>query len=104
MPEDFKDYEEPSHWLIFDEITRLLSVFASLGLKRVRLTGGEPLLRKNLADLARYLVSPDGTFRIRLITPMSQHFCETCNRVRLGGDGTRHLCPGQADQVDFRGC
>ena len=250
MPEGFKGYEEPRHWLSFDEIERLLAVFARLGLKRVRLTGGEPLLRKNLPDLARrlaalpgiddlslstngtqlakfaaplrqagvtrlnvsldslererfqsicrrdalpqvidglevarsegfrsikinmvalagttdaeidamvaycmecgfvlrlietmpmgetgrsagfldlrpvrerlrqrfglidgmvpgggparYLVAPDGSFQIGFITPISQHFCETCNRVRLSVDGSLHLCLGQNDSVDFR--
>jgi cyclic pyranopterin phosphate synthase len=250
MPEKFKDYSEPEHWLSFDEIERLLSVFARLGLKRIRLTGGEPLLRKNLPELAsrlsrlpgiddlslstngtqlenfagslrragvtrlnvsldsvdrarvhaiskrdvlpqvlagleaarnagyrlvkinmvamsgttddeidamtayciergfvlrlietmpvgeggtktgfldlrpvqerlrrrfglvdgvvpgggpaRYLVSPDGSFQIGFITPITQHFCETCNRVRLGVDGMLYLCLGQNDTVDFR--
>ncbi|KAF0167016.1 MAG: moaA1 [Rhodocyclaceae bacterium] len=250
MPQGFKGYEEPAHWLSFDEIERLLGVFARLGLRRVRLTGGEPLLRRNLPDLARrlaalpgiddlslstngtqlakhaahlrkagitrlnvsldslererfqsicrrdalpqvidglevarsegfrsikinmvalagttdaeidamvaycmerrfvlrlietmpmgetgrsagfldlrpvrerlrerfglidgvvpgggparYLVAPDGSFQIGFITPISQHFCETCNRVRLGVDGTLHLCLGQNDSVDFR--
>lgn len=250
MPQGFKGYEEPTHWLSFNEIERLLAVFARLGLKRVRLTGGEPLLRKNLPDLvrrlaalpgiddlslstngtqlakfaaplrqagvtrlnvsldslererfqsicrrdalsqvvdglevarsegfrtikinmvalagttdveidamvayciergfvlrlietmpmgetgrsagfldlrpvrerlrqrfglidgvvpgggpARYLVAADGSFQIGFITPISQHFCETCNRVRLGVDGNLHLCLGQNDSVDFR--
>lgn len=250
MPEGFKGYEEPKHWLSFDEIERLLAVFARLGLRRIRLTGGEPLLRKNLPDLARrlaalpgiddlslstngtqlakfaaplrqagitrlnvsldslererfqsicrrdalpqvidglevarsegfrsikinmvalagttdaeidamvaycmerrfvlrlietmpmgetgrsagfldlgpvrerlrrrfglidgvvpgggparYLVAPDGSFQIGFITPISQHFCETCNRVRLSVDGMLHLCLGQNDSVDFR--
>ena len=250
MPEGFRDYQEPAHWLSFEELERLLSVFARLGLKRIRLTGGEPLLRRNVCDLARrlsalpgvddlslstngtqlrkyafrlrqagvarlnvsldsldrdrvrsisrrdvlpqileglevarkegfglikinmvameettddeihamaaycmerrfvlrlietmpmgstgraagfldlrpvrdrlrrrfglidgavpgggparYLVSPGGEFQIGFITPLSQHFCETCNRVRLAVDGTLHLCLGQDDCVDFR--
>lgn len=250
IPEGFKDYEEPEHWLTFDEIERLLAVFARLGLKRVRLTGGEPLLRRGLPELAgrlaalpgiedlslstngtqlakyaaalkrsgisrlnvsldsldparveaiskrdvlaqvldglvaaraegfsqikinmvalpdldeddvdamvaycidngfilrlietmplgasgraagfadlrplqarmrsrfglidgtvsgggpaRYLVSPDRRFQIGFITPISQHFCETCNRVRLSVDGILYLCLGQEDTVDFR--
>jgi len=250
MPAKFKDYSEPEHWLSFEEIERLLSVFSRLGLKRIRLTGGEPLLRKNLPELAsrlsrlpgvddlslstngtqlekyagmlrqagvtrlnvsldsvdrqrvqaiskrdvlpqvlagleaarnedfrlikinmvamsgttddeidamtayciergfvlrlietmpvgeggrktgfldlrpvqerlrrrfglvdgvvpgggpaRYLVSPDGKFQIGFITPITQHFCETCNRVRLGVDGILYLCLGQNNTVDFR--
>lgn len=250
MPEKFCDYEDPEHWLTCNEIERLVSVFVRLGLKRIRLTGGEPLLRrgvirlaerlaalpgvedlslstngtrlaKNAAKLrqagvtrlnvsldsldrervrqisrrdvlfqilagleaarredfqlikinmvvlpdtnegeidamviycmergfvlrlietmpigetgrgagfldllpirerlrdrfglidgvvfgagpARYLVSPDSRFKIGFITPISQHFCETCNRVRLAVDGTMHLCLGQEEAVNFR--
>lgn len=249
IPEGFKGFEEPAHWLDFDEIERLMRVFAGLGLKRVRLTGGEPLLRRNVTDLcrrlsaipgiddislstnatqlagmaadlkqagvtrlnvsldslseegvkringrpvlgqvlegleaargagfapikinmvvmqenageieamvdycmergfvlrlielmpmgdtarrmgyvdlqpviaqlreryglidrvlpgggpARYLGSRDGRFSIGFITPISQHFCDTCNRVRLTVDGILHLCLGQEDDMDFR--
>jgi len=249
IPEGFKDFEEPEHWLNFDELERLLGLFASLGMKRVRLTGGEPLLRRNVVDLcgriaalpgiedlslssnatqlakmagdlkqagvtrlnisldslrpevvekingrpvldqvldgletaravgfapikvnmvvmqenaddidamvaycmergfvlrlielmpmgetarrmgyvdlqpviarlrrrfglvdtlmrgggpARYLGTPDGRFTVGFITPISQHFCETCNRVRLTVDGVLHLCLGQEERMDFR--
>ena len=249
IPEGFKGFEEPEHWLTFDELERLLSLFASLGLRRLRLTGGEPLLRRNIVGLvervaaipgiedisvstnatqlagmavdlkragvtrlnvsldslrpevvekingrpalgqilagleagraagfapikvnmvvmrenadevddivaycmergfilrlielmpmgdtarkmgyvdlqpvkarlqkrfglidtvmsgggpARYLGTPDGKFTVGFITPISQHFCATCNRVRLTVDGILHLCLGQEDRVDFR--
>jgi cyclic pyranopterin phosphate synthase len=250
MPEGFHDFEEPEHWLTFDEIERLLSAFTRLGLRRVRLTGGEPLLRRDLPALAariaalpgvedlslstnatqltkhaqalrhagvsrlnvsldslrperiakiagrdvlerihagltaaqeagfapikinmvamrgvnddeidamvefcmtqgfvlrlietmpvgdtgrnaeyldlqpvkerlrarfglmdgtltgggpaRYLQSPDGRFTVGFITPISQHFCATCNRVRLAVDGTLYLCLGQNDRFEFR--
>jgi cyclic pyranopterin phosphate synthase len=250
MPEGFKGFEEPSHWLTFDEIERLLGAFARLGLKRVRLTGGEPLLRRNLPELAgriarlpgiedlslstnatqldkhamtlkkagvsrlnisldslqaeriaavtgrdvlhkvmagldsaqqagftpiklnmvamrgvnddeidamvafcmargfvlrlieampmgdtgrntqfldlqpvatrlreqfglvdavasgggpaRYLATSDGSFSVGFITPISQHFCATCNRVRLSVDGTLYLCLGQEEKFEFR--
>ncbi len=249
IPEGFKGFEEPAHWLTFQEIERLLGVFARLGLKRVRLTGGEPLLRRHVDDLARrisalpgiedvslstnatqlarmagelkaagvrrlnvsldslraetvaringravldevleglevasaagfapikvnmvvmrdnadevdamvafcmekgyvlrlielmpmgdtarkmgyvdlqpikrrlqerfglidrvlpgggparYLGAADGRFTVGFITPLSQHFCETCNRVRLTVDGQLHLCLGQEERMDFR--
>jgi len=250
MPEGFKGFEEPAHWLTFDEIERLLGAFARLGLKRVRITGGEPLLRRDLPALAariaslpgiedlslstnatqmdkhaaalkaagvtrlnvsldslhaerieavtgrdvlhkimgglasaqqagfapikinmvamrgvnddeidamvafcmernfvlrlieampmgdtgrntqyldlqpvkariqarfglvdtafqgggpaRYLGSPDGQFSVGFITPISQHFCGTCNRVRLSVDGTLYLCLGQEEKFEFR--
>jgi cyclic pyranopterin phosphate synthase len=51
---------------------------------------------------ARYLTSPDHSFSVGFITPVSQHFCATCNRLRLSVDGMLHLCLGQENQVDFR--
>ena len=55
MPEGFKDFETPEHWLTFDEIERVIRAFGELGTKRIRLTGGEPLVRKNLPELAARL-------------------------------------------------
>ena len=52
MPEGFKDFSEPDSWLTFDEIERIIRVFAELGTKRIRITGGEPLVRKNIPELA----------------------------------------------------
>ncbi len=43
LPKGFKAFEEPGHWLSFDEIERVLRVFGELGVARVRITGGEPL-------------------------------------------------------------
>jgi cyclic pyranopterin phosphate synthase len=249
LPEGFKDFEEPEHWLTFDEIERVVGAFTRLGVSRVRLTGGEPLLRAHLPELAarlkrlsglhdlslstnatqldkhapalaqagisrinvsldslhaerieqitgravlpkiltglaaakragfspikinmvamqgvnddeidamvafciahgfvlrlietmpmgdtgrnaqhldlqpvkeklraqfgliegvmpgggpaRYLQTPDGKFSVGFITPISQHFCETCNRVRLSVDGTLYLCLGQEEKVEL---
>ena len=250
MPEGFQSDDEPREWLSFDELERLAGLFARQGVERIRLTGGEPLLRRNLPELAarlaavpgirdlslstngtrlaacaedlrragvtrlnvsldsldrsrvqaiarrdvlpqildgleaarglgfrqikinmvalpdtaheeieamtgyciargfilrlietmpvgqsgrnagfidlrpvmqrmraqfglidgvvpgggpaRYLVSPDRTFQIGFITALSQHFCETCNRIRLAANGTLHLCLGRDEAVDFR--
>lgn len=250
IPEGFKGFEEPEHWLTFDEIERLIGAFARLGVSRIRMTGGEPLLRRDIADLsrriarlpgvndlsmstnatqldkhaqalkdagvtrlnvsldslqqarvekingrdvlakvmnglavaqdvgftpiklnmvalngtnddeidemvafcmqrgfvlrlieampmgstgrnaeymdlqpikerlrtqfdliettlpgagpARYLGSKDGRFNVGFITPISQHFCETCNRVRIAVDGTAYMCLGQDEKFEFR--
>ena len=250
LPEGFKDFEEPAHWLSFDEIVRVVGAFTRLGVARVRLTGGEPLLRAGLpllaerlkrlpglSDLslstnatqldkhaqalvhagvsrinvsldslqaerieqitgrdvlakilagleagknaglnpikinmvvmpgvnddeidaivnfcmrqgftlrlietmplgdtgrkakyldlqpvkeqlrrqfglveavvagggpARYLQTADGKFTVGFITPLSQHFCASCNRVRLAVDGTLYLCLGQDEKVELR--
>ena len=51
---------------------------------------------------ARYWQTPDGKFSLGLITPISQHFCETCNRVRLAVDGTLYMCLGQEERFELR--
>lgn len=250
IPESFKGFEEPENWLNHDELVRLVGVFGRLGVTRIRLTGGEPLTRRGLPDLAarlkqlpgihdlslstnatqlakyaielkrsgidrlnvsldslradrmreitrrdclssiidglmaakragfspikinmvamqdvnddeidgmvafcmehgftlrlietmpmgntgrnagfldlqpikqrlrerfdlidgvmpgggpaRYLKSTDGRFSIGFITPISQHFCDTCNRVRLSVEGTLYMCLGQDDKYEFR--
>lgn len=250
IPEGFKDFEEPAQWLSFDEIERVVGAFARMGVSKVRLTGGEPLLRRGLPELAhrlnalpgvkdlslstnatqlakhalelkkagisrlnisldslkperfsqivrrdcldqvlaglmaakeagfapikinmvvmagvnddeiddmvaycirhdftlrmieampmgetgrnaqyldlqpvkerlqkrfglvpgvmagggpaRYLQSPDGAFTVGFITPLSQHFCDTCNRVRMSVDGTLFMCLGQDESLELR--
>lgn len=68
MPEHFKDFEQPDHWLSFDEIERVIGAFAELGVARVRLTGGEPLVRKNLDQLAQRLNALPGVEDLSLST------------------------------------
>lgn len=51
---------------------------------------------------ARYLQSADGSFNVGFITPIPQHFCETCNRVRLSVDGTLYMCLGQEAKIELR--
>jgi cyclic pyranopterin phosphate synthase len=54
--------------LSFEEIVRLARLFASLGVRKLRLTGGEPLLRANLADLVGDLTDIPGIDDIALTT------------------------------------
>ncbi len=68
LPKHFKDFEQPSHWLTFDEIERVIAAFADLGVARVRITGGEPLVRKDLAGLAGRLYQLDGIQDLSLST------------------------------------
>ncbi len=54
------------------------------------------------AGPATYVRVKDTNLRIGFITPLSQHFCETCNRVRLSVEGTLYLCLGKHDNMEFR--
>jgi len=46
--------------LTFEEIHRIVRLFAECGIKKVRLTGGEPLVRKNIVQFVRELAAIDG--------------------------------------------
>lgn len=54
--------------LSFEEIERLAKLFASLGVKKLRLTGGEPLMRRDLPILVEKLLKIDGIEDIGLTT------------------------------------
>jgi cyclic pyranopterin phosphate synthase len=60
LPKGSKGFEVPGDWLDFAEITRAVGAFASLGVRHVRLTGGEPLVRRHLPDLAARLSALPG--------------------------------------------
>ena len=68
LPEGFKGFEEPQHWLRFDEVERVIGAFAELGVSRVRLTGGEPLVRRDLPQLAANLAALPGLDDLSLST------------------------------------
>jgi cyclic pyranopterin phosphate synthase len=61
----FKPREE---LLTFEEIARVARVAAGLGVRTVRLTGGEPLLRRELPELVRQLVAIEGLDEVSLTT------------------------------------
>jgi GTP 3',8-cyclase len=68
MPEPDYVWLPRSELLSFEELTRVVKVFSSLGVDRVRLTGGEPLLRQELPELVRRLASEPGLRDIALTT------------------------------------
>lgn len=51
---------------------------------------------------ARYWDVAETGSRIGFITPLSNHFCDDCNRVRLTCTGTLYMCLGQEDAADMR--
>ncbi|WP_283750005.1 GTP 3',8-cyclase MoaA [Bacillus cereus] len=72
MPEEIfgRDYSFLSNdkILSFDEIERITRIFVSLGVTKLRITGGEPLLRKGLPELIQRLNEIDGVEDIGLTT------------------------------------
>ncbi|MCH3833855.1 radical SAM protein, partial [Campylobacter jejuni] len=55
-----------------NEMARLTGLFAGLGVRRVRLTGGEPLLRRGVADLAAAIAALPGVDDLSLSTNGTQ--------------------------------
>ncbi len=51
---------------------------------------------------ARYYETQGGNIRLGVITPLSNNFCDGCNRIRLTCTGQLYLCLGQDNHVDFR--
>ncbi len=65
-----KDYKflPRSELLSFEEIVRVVSVAASFGVKKIRLTGGEPLIRNDLEQLIEWIANVDGITDVSLTT------------------------------------
>ena len=68
LPKGFKSFENPANRLSFDEIERVIRAFGELGVHRVRLTGGEPLVRKKLPELSARLSCLPGINDLSLST------------------------------------
>ncbi len=68
MPLDEYPWTPTDRLLTFDEIERLARAFVGLGVNKIRLTGGEPLLRAHLEDLVGRLARIDGLQELCLTT------------------------------------
>jgi cyclic pyranopterin phosphate synthase len=60
MPEEGLPWLKREQILSYEEIEKIVSIMAPLGLRRIRLTGGEPLVRKDLPHLVRLLSAVEG--------------------------------------------
>lgn len=92
MPEVGMTFQPPSALLSFDEIVRVSEVAFDLGVTSLRLTGGEPLVRKNLVSLVSRL-SKVGfrdlslTTNAMLLAPLAQPLADAgLNRVNVSCD------------------
>ena len=89
MPKEIfgKDYEflARDQLLSFEEITRIATAFASEGVSKIRLTGGEPLLRRGIEDLIGMLAEIEGIDDLTLTTNGSllERKAETLARAGL---------------------
>jgi cyclic pyranopterin phosphate synthase len=68
MPEQVKGASGGNKILDFEEITHIVRILAYLGISKIRLTGGEPLVRKDLDELVGMISSIDGIREITMTT------------------------------------
>lgn len=66
MPVEGLEWIERDEFLTYEEIASIVRQMAGLGLRRIRLTGGEPLVRRDLPDLVRLLAAVPGIEDISL--------------------------------------
>ena len=67
MPEDVT-FRDKSELLSFEEMACIVGVAATLGVNKIRLTGGEPLMRRDLPELARMVIAVPGITDVGLTT------------------------------------
>lgn len=116
MPKEVfdKDYQYLPHTslLSFEEITRIATIFIAHGVKKIRLTGGEPLLRKNIERLVGMLANlrtadgspPDLTLTTNgsLLTKKAQSLKDAgLNRVTVSLDSLDDVIFKRMNDVDF---
>jgi cyclic pyranopterin phosphate synthase len=112
MPAEGLDWHKRDDLLSYEEMTRVVRIFASMGITHVRLTGGEPTVRRDLDVLMRSLSSIDGIEQLAMTTNAgklankAQLYADAgLNRVNISLDSldpevfTRITRGGQLDQV-----
>ena len=68
MPADNVEFMDRSNLLTFEEIHRVVTVVSKLGINRIRLTGGEPMMRKDLPTLIKMIDKVEGINDIAMTT------------------------------------
>ena len=106
MPEEGLPWLRRDEILDYEEIAEIVRVMARMGLKRLRLTGGEPLVRKDLSRLVRLLAAVPGIEDIALSTnavllaPQARELRRAgVTRVNVSLDSLR---PDRADAIARR--
>lgn len=91
MPLGEVEEDRTSHYLPLDRVRRGLEQQFTL-MPSVRRTGGP----------ARYYDIPELGNRLGLITPLTNNFCDGCNRIRIAATGTIYGCLGHDQKVELR--
>ena len=68
MPEEGIENISHEEILSYDEIIRICKCIANLGIKKIKITGGEPLVRKDIIDLIKEIKGIDGIDEVTITT------------------------------------
>jgi GTP 3',8-cyclase len=100
LPRGFRDFETPGDWLTSAEIERATAQFAALGVRHVRLTGGEPLVRRELPDIARRISRLPGIEELSLSSNASR-LGESAQTLRDAGISRLNISLDSLDEKTF---
>lgn len=89
-----------SQYLSFEEITRIVHAFADLGVNKVRITGGEPLVRKGIPDLVRQLKSHPHIKDLSLSTN-AEHLARHAQQLKDAGLNRVNISIDALDEALF---
>jgi cyclic pyranopterin phosphate synthase len=104
MPEELGDqlrFESRTAVLSFEEIERLLAVFARLGVRKVRLTGGEPTVRKGIVELAGRVARVPGIEQV-VMTSNGHLLDELAAPLAAAGVSAINISVDTLDAAKFR--
>ncbi len=101
MPLDEYEWIDRQEILTYEEIARLARLFVSLGVDKIRLTGGEPLVRRGLEELVRQLASLDG-LRDLCLTTNGSLLAEKAVALRAAGLRRVNVSVDTLDPDKFR--
>ena len=101
MPLDKYEWIQKSLILSFEEIERLAGLLAQLGVEKIRLTGGEPMLRHDLELLIAKLAAVEGIQEICLTTN-GTHLAEKCCLLKAAGLDRINVSIDTLDPAKFK--
>lgn len=88
--------------LTFEEITRAAEIFVSLGIEKIRLTGGEPMLRRGIVELVERLSRLKPGLQDLALTTNGQSFPENAKRLKEAGLDRVTISLDSLDPENFR--
>jgi GTP 3',8-cyclase len=95
------DFQPRAAVLTFEEIEQIVSVFASLGVRKVRLTGGEPTVRHGIVDLVRRVAKVPGIEQV-VMTSNGHLLADLAQPLRDAGLVAINISVDTLDPVRFR--